>query len=496
MSEPERTMMFQLPNQLSGKLVCVGGVLAGRTFDLSGGTFTIGRAAENDLCLVHEPGVSKLHAKIVGQGVGYTIVDCESRNGTFVNNEAVGPQRGLRDGDEIRICGCVLRLQHAATAGVARAPAPLHSTQPQMPVVSAEALSIGIDEDPEATMVPPPPPSSGLAAWFVGGLATAVVVAGTAGFVLIPEKTASTTPPRTEANTVALAAPPATAPTSTTPTPAPPTNVAPVTPPATDVAAMAAATKPSEPEANRVIEEPADAEAELDMAPSTTKTKRPAQKRPKPTDDTPDEPRAEVAADTAEDTTDSVAAAPGDGKSFAAVADVRGEVLKTKSAGRVKSVAFANGAEVDKGETLVTFDAGAGEEEVATLQDRIASLQNAEDEEAVRELKAARAKLQALQAGAKAVPVVAPMAGKLQDFNVQVGQVLKAGDVVGKVVEAGAASRVKVALDKPSRARKGQSVVLELASGTAAGTVIAISGKTAFVDTGATPPEQVERVRF
>ncbi len=79
MSSAEKTVMFTLPNLVSGQLACITGTAAGRSWDLSAGTFTIGRSDEHDMALATEPGVSKTHAKIIGQGDRYLIVDCESR---------------------------------------------------------------------------------------------------------------------------------------------------------------------------------------------------------------------------------------------------------------------------------------------------------------------------------------------------------------------------------------------------------------------------------
>src|SRR5690606_26079949 len=81
----------------------------GRSWSLSAGTFVIGRQAGSDLTLATEPGVSKLHAKILAEGDHYSLVDNESRNGTIVNGRPIQKAR-LKTGDEIRICNCVLRF--------------------------------------------------------------------------------------------------------------------------------------------------------------------------------------------------------------------------------------------------------------------------------------------------------------------------------------------------------------------------------------------------
>ena len=54
-----------------------------RTADI-GAAFTIGRARDNDLPLLDDTAVSRHHACIAQEGVGYVIEDLGSQNGTFV----------------------------------------------------------------------------------------------------------------------------------------------------------------------------------------------------------------------------------------------------------------------------------------------------------------------------------------------------------------------------------------------------------------------------
>jgi hypothetical protein len=116
-SMTERTVVFHLPTMVSGSLAAISGTVAGRTYPLTAGTFVIGRQAELDLSLPTEPGVSKVHAKIVAEGDHYMLYDAESRNGTVVNGRPVQRVR-LYDGDEIQICGCTLRFTQTAGGGV------------------------------------------------------------------------------------------------------------------------------------------------------------------------------------------------------------------------------------------------------------------------------------------------------------------------------------------------------------------------------------------
>lgn len=65
---------------------------------------TIGRS--DATITIGVPAVSRLHARVDRTPVGYTITDCDSRNGTFVNGDRLGSTaRPLRDGDEVVIAG-------------------------------------------------------------------------------------------------------------------------------------------------------------------------------------------------------------------------------------------------------------------------------------------------------------------------------------------------------------------------------------------------------
>ncbi|WP_070378239.1 FHA domain-containing protein [Rhodococcus sp. WMMA185] len=78
---------------------------------------TIGRSAGSDLLLTDDDEVSRLHAVLECVGTHWTILDDGlSRNGTFVNGERLSGRRRLRQGDNIRIGGTVIRyLEFGAT---------------------------------------------------------------------------------------------------------------------------------------------------------------------------------------------------------------------------------------------------------------------------------------------------------------------------------------------------------------------------------------------
>ena len=72
---------------------------------LEAGRVTIGRAASNDIPLVSDGRVSRLHAVLERLSGGWCLRDLSSRNGTFLNGERVDRDRVVRPGDEIRVGG-------------------------------------------------------------------------------------------------------------------------------------------------------------------------------------------------------------------------------------------------------------------------------------------------------------------------------------------------------------------------------------------------------
>ena len=459
MSNAEKTIMFALPNMMSGKLACVAGSAAGRSWDLSAGTFTIGRQDEHDMSLPQEPGISKLHAKIIGQGDRYLITDCESRNGTLLNGELI--QRGdLYDGDEIRICGCVLRFTQKGGPARPR-PRAAEPVAVVAPVVAAVPAFVAPTVVP---MMAPPPASSGagaLALWFAAGLVGSLLLGGAASAALVVNA-AERVAPVVRVAAVAVVAPV-------------------VAPPVFDVvvadagiaavetvaAAEAAAAVPD-------IDAAAADEKPVELALDEPKTVKAPKNTPKP------------------------AASLSVGGTFAASVDGgRAETLRSKTGGRVRTVEVKDGAEIVKGTILVTFEAGADGDEIATLEDRIASLEAVEGEEAQRDLRQAKARLAALEGGQKATPITAGINGKLTGFSISAGTVLKAGEVVGTLVDGEVSMRVRVTVSRGTSAKAGQKVSFTLTSGgTGEGIVVAVSGRVVTVDTGSVAGDTVDTVTF
>jgi len=100
-------------------LVVYKGALAGKRWPVRGEPITLGRAQDCDIVL---PGrqISRYHARIEQDEAGFIIRDLGSKNGTFVNGEAVrGQPYRLRDGDEIELANV---LQMGFVAGEATMP--------------------------------------------------------------------------------------------------------------------------------------------------------------------------------------------------------------------------------------------------------------------------------------------------------------------------------------------------------------------------------------
>src|ERR1044072_1516920 len=73
----------------------------GKRFELRGPSLTLGREAANPLHLA-DTEVSRRHAEIRKDEEGYTLVDLNSSNGSFVNPDRVSERR-LKNGDRVQL---------------------------------------------------------------------------------------------------------------------------------------------------------------------------------------------------------------------------------------------------------------------------------------------------------------------------------------------------------------------------------------------------------
>lgn len=68
----------------------------------TGHSLTIGRRKKNDV-VIEDLTVSSHHAKIDSVGEGFVLIDLQSRNGSFVNEQLITTTRWLKNGDVINI---------------------------------------------------------------------------------------------------------------------------------------------------------------------------------------------------------------------------------------------------------------------------------------------------------------------------------------------------------------------------------------------------------
>jgi pSer/pThr/pTyr-binding forkhead associated (FHA) protein len=95
------------------KLVGLEGPYNGQSFDLRNRPMTMGRAADRDIPLTADNGLSRHHVTIGYEGGRHTIQDEGSANGTFLNEVKLPPRqaRALRIGDYIRIGHTIMRYE-------------------------------------------------------------------------------------------------------------------------------------------------------------------------------------------------------------------------------------------------------------------------------------------------------------------------------------------------------------------------------------------------
>jgi hypothetical protein len=105
---------------------------------------TIGRHPENRLVLYHAS-VSKNHARVLRDGLGFLIADLGSRNGTEVNGQAVKDKHRLKSGDRIKIGAFTIRFvdPKAAVEDLASSVPDLRKIEK---AAAGEKVVIGYDE--------------------------------------------------------------------------------------------------------------------------------------------------------------------------------------------------------------------------------------------------------------------------------------------------------------------------------------------------------------
>jgi DNA-binding NarL/FixJ family response regulator len=86
-----------------GGFVEVEGPQGHRLVELTSDRSTLGRATTNDVVILVDPSVSRLHAVIERYPTGFCLRDLGSANGTFLNGQRVMTEVRVHTGDEIRL---------------------------------------------------------------------------------------------------------------------------------------------------------------------------------------------------------------------------------------------------------------------------------------------------------------------------------------------------------------------------------------------------------
>ena len=82
------------------QLIGISGKDAGKEYAVRGAKTTIGRGTNNSICC-HEPSMSRSHASLHYDGSTFTLVDHDSGNGTFVNENKITESR-IKSTDTLR----------------------------------------------------------------------------------------------------------------------------------------------------------------------------------------------------------------------------------------------------------------------------------------------------------------------------------------------------------------------------------------------------------
>ena len=116
MSEPARAGIPAVLKSSDPSILLEGSGVP-RPIPLDHSPFTIGRRADNDLC-IPEQHISRAQARIIRQPDGWHIEDTNSSSGTFVNGERI-TRRKLKPNDKIEFgVGFLPGLRFVATEAV------------------------------------------------------------------------------------------------------------------------------------------------------------------------------------------------------------------------------------------------------------------------------------------------------------------------------------------------------------------------------------------
>lgn len=123
-------------------LQALKGLNPGQVFPLEGESIILGRHPDCDVVL--EVGaVSRQHARITKADGAFYVEDLHSRNGTFVNEEAVETPRKLVENDEVRICDLVFVFHLGPADDLQQPPVGDDSTETRALLVDDDQVTTG-----------------------------------------------------------------------------------------------------------------------------------------------------------------------------------------------------------------------------------------------------------------------------------------------------------------------------------------------------------------
>lgn len=91
------------------KLLCVSGIDIGHEFDLSHGTYLIGRGGQCDIIIIDSES-SRKHCELIVENNVVSLRDLDSTNGVYLNGRRITEPVVINNGDSIRIGSTTLQL--------------------------------------------------------------------------------------------------------------------------------------------------------------------------------------------------------------------------------------------------------------------------------------------------------------------------------------------------------------------------------------------------
>lgn len=107
----EAARIVGLGPALTARLVIEKGG-SGGPFDLGNATHAVGRSSTNDIVL-HDPSVSRKHARLEARAGHFVLSDEGSSAGTLVNDQPISGERVLKSGDKIALGDVLLRFEQS-----------------------------------------------------------------------------------------------------------------------------------------------------------------------------------------------------------------------------------------------------------------------------------------------------------------------------------------------------------------------------------------------